>query len=112
MRYRRNPMSIISDTSSLIPEPIRDTVIHTLLPHGVSQILVFGSYATGNPTPESDLDLIVLFHTRKDLFDLGGMREDLVDALGIQVDLLSEGAISPYLKDKIKDEAVVIYSEG
>ena len=112
MRYRRKPMSTISDTTSLIPEPIRNTVIHTLLPHGVSQILVFGSFATGNHTPESDLDLIVSFHTRKDLFDLGGMREDLVDALGIQVDLLSEGAISPYLKDKIKDEAVVIYSEG
>ena len=105
-------MSTISDTSSLIPEPIRDTVIHTLLPHGVSQILVFGSYATGNPAPESDLDLIVSFHTKKDLFDLGGMREDLIEALGIEVDLLSEGAISPYLKDKIKDEAVVIYSEG
>ena len=39
------------------------------------------------------------------------MREDLIEALGIQVDLLSEGAISPYLKDKIKDEAVVIYPE-
>lgn len=105
-------MSSVSDSSSLIPQPIRDTVIHTLLPHGVSQILVFGSYATGNPTPESDLDLIVSFHSRKDLFDLGGMREDLAEALGIRVDLLSEGAISPYLKDKIKDEAVVIYPEG
>ncbi|WP_300040979.1 hypothetical protein [Methanospirillum sp.] len=40
-------MSTLSDTSSLIPPPIRDTVIHTLLPHGVSQILVFGSYAPG-----------------------------------------------------------------
>ncbi len=39
------------------------------------------------------------------------MREDLIDALGILVDLLSEGAISPYLKDKIKDEAVVIYTD-
>ncbi len=60
MRYRRKPMSTISDTSSLIPEPIRETVIHTLLPHGVSRILVFGSFATGNPTPESDL--ISSFH--------------------------------------------------
>jgi hypothetical protein len=73
---------------------------------------------TGNGKPNQnlrqfeDLDLIVSFNTRKDLFDLEGMREDLIDALGIQVDLLSEGAIGPYLKDKIKDEAVVIYSEG
>ena len=96
MRYRRKPMSTIYDTSSLIPEHIRDTVIHTLLPHGVSQNPCFWKFLEpGNPTPESDLDLIVSFHTRKDLFDLGGMREDLIDALGIQVDLLSEGAISP-----------------
>ena len=40
------------------------------------------------------------------------MRKDLIDALGILVDLLSEEAINPYLKDKIKDEAVVIYSDG
>ncbi len=33
--------------------------------------LDFGSFATGNPTPENDFDLIVSFHTRKDLFDLG-----------------------------------------
>ncbi|HWQ65531.1 MAG TPA: nucleotidyltransferase family protein [Methanospirillum sp.] len=104
-------MSTISDIPSFIPPTIRDTVIQTLLPHGVSQILVFGSYATGKSTPESDLDLIVSFHSRKDLFDMGEMREDLIEALGIQVDLLSEGAISPYLKDKIKNEAVVIYSE-
>ena len=104
-------MSTISDIPSFIPPAIRDTVIHTLLPHGVSQILVFGSYATGNSTPGSDLDLIVSFHSRKDLYDMGGMREDLIEALGIRVDLLSEGAISPYLKDRIKDEAVVIYSE-
>ena len=65
MRYRRKPMSTISDTSSLIPESIRDAVIHTLLPHGVSQILVFGSYATGNPAPESELNLIVSFIPEK-----------------------------------------------
>lgn len=69
------------------------------------------SYATGNPSPENDLDLIVSFHSRKDLFDLGGKREDLIETLGIRVALLSEGAISPYLKDRIKNEAVVIYSE-
>lgn len=68
--------------SSLIPAPIRDTVIKALIPHGVSQIRVFGSYATGSQTQESDLDLIVSFHTREDLFDPGGMREDLIDALG------------------------------
>lgn len=99
-------------SSSLIPAPIRDTVIRVLIPHGVSQIRVFGSYTTGSQTQESDLDLIVSFHTRKDLFDLGGMREDLIDALGIPVDLLIEGAISPYLKNRVLDEAVVIYSEG
>ncbi len=40
------------------------------------------------------------------------MREDLIDTLGIQVDHLSGRAISPYLKDTIKDEVVVMYSEG
>lgn len=40
------------------------------------------------------------------------MREDLIDSLGIQVNLLSEGAISTYLKDTIQAEAVVMYSEG
>ena len=58
-------MSIISDTSYLIPIPIREIVIHTLLPHGVSQILVFGSFAIGNHSPESELNLIVSFIPEK-----------------------------------------------
>jgi uncharacterized protein len=98
-------------SSSPIPLPIKDMVINTHLPHDVSIILFFKSYATGNPSLESDLGLIVSFHSRKDLFDLGGMREDLIDTLGIRVDLLGDGAIRPHLKDRIKDEAVGIYSE-
>lgn len=38
-------------------------LIDTLDPH---KILLFGSYARGNPTPDSDLDLLIIMDTQAD----------------------------------------------
>jgi hypothetical protein len=73
---------------------------------------MFGSYARGTDvTEKSDLDLIVRFSKRKSLFDLVGIEQELSDELGVKVDLLTEGAISPYLKDRIMKEMKVLYDE-
>lgn len=36
---------------------------------GVEKVILFGSYARGNPTPDSDVDLLVIWNTRKPLID-------------------------------------------
>jgi predicted nucleotidyltransferase len=70
---------------------------------------VFGSVARGEDTSASDIDLIVKFSRRKSLLDIVKLERILSTELGKKVDLLTEAAISPYLRDRILSELKVIY---
>ena len=75
----------------------------------VIKIDVFGSFARGEATEENDLDLLVYFAQRKSLLTMVALERQLSEALGRKVDLLTEAALSPYLRDTIKKEMVVVY---
>jgi len=75
----------------------------------VAMVGVFGSMARGEATEQSDIDLLVKFSKRKSLLALVRLERELSAALGRKVDLLTEAAISPYLRDRIKREIRVIY---
>lgn len=77
--------------------------------HDVAFLGVFGSFARGKPTAESDVDLLIRFSKRKSLLDLVRIEREFAEALERNVDLLTEASISPYLKDRIKAEVEVIY---
>jgi predicted nucleotidyltransferase len=75
----------------------------------VSMIGIFGSLARGEATGRSDIDLVVRFAKRKSLLALVRLERQLSAAMGKKVDLLTEAAISPYLRERILDELQVIY---
>jgi len=77
----------------------------------VTKIGVFGSVVRGEATDQSDIDLLVYFSKRKSLLALVALERQLSTALGRKVDLLTEAAISSYLRDRIKRELQVIYEE-
>ena len=79
--------------------------------HDVSMIGVFGSMARGEARNESDIDLLVRFSKRKSLLAVVRLERELSEALGRKVDLLTEGALSPYLRDRILREMRVVYGE-
>ncbi|KJU82576.1 DNA polymerase beta domain-containing protein [Candidatus Magnetobacterium bavaricum] len=88
---------------------LKQKIVTLLKPHGVRSIAIFGSYARGEETSASDLDILVEFSAKKTLFDIVGIEQELSETFGISVDLLTERAISPYLVDRIKKELVFIY---
>jgi len=75
----------------------------------VAMLGVFGSMARGEATGQSDVDLLVRFSRRKSLLALVRLEREVSEALGRRVDLLTEAAISPYLRDEIKRQLQVIY---
>lgn len=84
----------------------REDVLRIAAAHGASNIRVFGSVARGEEGPESDLDLLVDMKPGSSLLDLVSLWQDLEDLLGHKVDVITEGGISPYLRDRIHAEAV------
>lgn len=77
----------------------------------VSMIGIFGSMARGEAKKKSDIDLIVRFSKRKSLLAMVRLERELTEALGRKVDLLTEAAISPYLRERILKEMRVVYGE-
>ena len=77
----------------------------------VSMIGIFGSMARGEAKKKSDIDLIVRFSKRKSLLAMVRLERELTEALGHKVDLLTEAAISPYLRERILKEMRVVYGE-
>lgn len=75
----------------------------------VAEVGVFGSFARGEADEQSDIDLLVRFSSRKSLLDVVALERQLSTALGRKVDLLTEGAISPYLREGIMRDLKVIY---
>jgi hypothetical protein len=75
----------------------------------VKKIGVFGSMARGEFNDQSDVDLLVEFSKRKSLLALVALERQISVALGKKVDLLTEAAISPYLRDRIKRDLRIIY---
>ena len=91
---------------SPIIETKRNDILRIAAQHGASNIRVFGSVARGEAEPESDLDLLIQLESGRSLLDLIAIKQDLEDLLERKVDVLTESAISPYLRERILREAV------
>jgi uncharacterized protein len=73
--------------------------------HGVLRVRVFGSHVRGEASTASDLDLLVDLAPDRDLLDLIAFKLDVEDLLGRRVDVLTEAALSPYLREEVLAEA-------
>jgi predicted nucleotidyltransferase len=81
-----------------------------LAQRGARRVSVFGSYAREDAREGSDIDLLVEFKERKSLLDLVGIEQELSESIGTDVDLVTEKSLSPFLRERVMKERVVIYS--
>jgi predicted nucleotidyltransferase len=72
---------------------------------------VFGSFSRGEERKDSDIDLLVKFRKPIGLFRLVGLERALSEKLGRAVDLVTEGFISPFIKDEVMKDLKVIYEK-
>jgi len=84
----------------------RDEILGYAASHGARNVRVFGSTARGEAGDSSDVDLLVEMEPGRSLLDLVGLWQDLEDLLGARVDVLSDGGVSPHLRERIYAEAI------
>jgi hypothetical protein len=84
----------------------RQQVLEIAAGHGARNVRLFGSVARGETTETSDLDLLIEMEPGRSLLDIVAIKQDLEELLGCKVDVVTEAAISPYLRDKVLHEAV------
>lgn len=71
---------------------------------------LFGSFARGEETPQSDVDiLIVLDHSQPVGLKFFGMYEDLKQLLGRNVDLVTERSLAPFARESVERDRQLIY---
>ncbi|MCC7355329.1 MAG: nucleotidyltransferase family protein [Anaerolineae bacterium] len=84
----------------------REEILSIAAGYGARNIRIFGSLARGEARPDSDLDILVEMEPGRSLLDIIAIKQDLEDLLGCKVDVVTEAAVSPYLRERVLREAV------
>jgi len=75
----------------------------------VTSLKVFGSVARGEEREDSDIDILVQFVHPVSLVTLVRFERELSELFGRKVDLVTEQALSPYIRDAVLSSAQGIY---
>ena len=98
----------------------RDKIIKTIQEFFTTQPVLkawlFGSYARKEQTPESDVDILVVFDQKTgkgvSLLDHIGIALDLEDRLGKKVDLITDGTLLPFAQKTAEQDKVLVYARS
>ena len=87
--------------------------------YDLSAVYLFGSYAKGSATEDSDVDILVdkTGSSLVGMFAMGGLYNDLHEAVGKKISLLTTSALeqeytqerTPWLVENLNKEKVKIY---
>ena|SRR3989338_5119128 len=94
-----------------IKRKIAENKEYLLKTYGVEEIGVFGSFARGDNTADSDIDIAIELNHEKvpvGLFEFSRMRFYLEDVLGRKVDLVTKSGIKPMIKDRILSQLIIV----
>jgi len=91
---------------------IRSLVMPIATHYGVERVLVFGSYARGDATLDSDIDFHIDKGAIRGYFKLAGFHRELEEALDMSVDVLTTGALDNEFLSRIAEEEIVVYERA
>jgi uncharacterized protein len=84
----------------------REDIRRMAAQHGAYNIRVFGSVARGEARADSDIDLLIEKGPTTSSWFPAGLVLELEEMLGQRVEIVTEKALSPYLRDHVLREAV------
>jgi predicted nucleotidyltransferase len=86
----------------------REEILRIARKHGVGRISIFGSFARGEATEDSDIDLLIDVEGPTPPWFPGGLVADLEELLGRRVDVVEADAIREGMRARILKEAVLL----
>ena len=92
-------------------EELQSRISPIAIQYGVERVYLFGSYARGCATADSDIDLRIDKGKLRGLFALSGMRLDICSALDKDVDLLTTNSLDEDFLGRIHGDEVLIYEQ-
>ena len=93
-----------------LSESDKQKIIEACHKNDISFCALFGSFARGEATEESDIDLLVRFSKPKGFNWLDAAFE-IEDSLGKKVDLVTENGLSPHLREYVLKDLQVLYGK-
>ena len=84
----------------------RDEILRIAGAHGARDLRLFGSVSRGEATARSDIDLLINLEPGRTLLDIVAIKQDLEDLLGCKVDVVTEDAVSQYIREQILKDAI------
>ena len=96
---------MVKKISRMSIEDIKRKVVPILKRNKVIRAGIFGSYARGEETKDSDVDILVELGSEVG-FGFVGIQFEIEEKLKKKVDLLTYKSVNPYLKKRIFEEEV------
>ncbi len=92
-------------------QEIKDKTVPIAKKHGISRMCLFGSYARGEATDDSDVDIYVDKGKMLSLIKYMAFVNDLEEILDCHVDVVTTGIRDKDFLDEIVKEGVLLYEE-
>lgn len=89
---------------------IKERIKPVIAKHGIKDVYLFGSYARGDATRNSDVDIYCSSGDLKTLYNEVDFVEELEKALGKKVDLVTIGSqMHDYFKKQLEEDMIKIW---
>jgi len=94
-----------------IQQQVRSVLRASPVRASVRCVSLFGSYARGEESRDSDIDLLIEFSSPVSLFEIVGLEQELTKRLHRKVDLRTPKALNKYFRDDVLQEAQPLYEK-
>lgn len=92
-------------------DQIRKIVTPIAASYGIQSLSLFGSYARGDASDLSDVDLLLDYGSIKSGFIIGGLYSDLKNGLKKDLDLVSTRGVNQDFLNMIMKDGVLLYKK-
>ena len=93
-------------------DQIRDIAVPIASSYGIQRMSLFGSYARGEATENSDLDFLIDEGKLRGLYQYMGFVLALEDGFGCHVDVVMNGIDDEAFLSDIRKDEVLLYEAG